>query len=440
MDRSDFRAIFDQLLREEEDAKEQWRGTGEREKGESPIGKWRSLFSIHPESGGAFGGRNNAAVRLVGFFRAKSIPHDAAQLFAKSWNNRYCVPPLPEVELSDLISRAWAEWAEGGLEDVHPEEQGPIPFLTFADMEEEEKRVGPMTWIVENGLPSRGLVYVSAPPAGAKTWVLLDLVRAACTGGKWLGEYDVPQVPILYLDEEMGVTKALPRLRKLGVPPDAPFFYTNRYGVRIDDNGHLKQIAAFIEERGIQIVVIDTLTRVHRYDENDNSQMRQLFARFGVLMNAGACLVIAHHDRKGGQGESSIGLDRMRGASEISASADMCFSIEKKGDYFHLVTTKSRLVSEEEGLTLDFIVEDNEDRSQTTLRPVDGAEMHEKRMGVLSERILALIERDGSMSTGELKEAMGGKHTNLIDSLTALVRQGLLVVDKEGNMKVYRLP
>lgn len=417
-----FRDIFEEMLREEQEA-----ATQAQAGVHVGAGRWAKLFTAHPEGAGPFGGRNNAAVRLVGFFRAKAFPYEAALFFAQEWNRKFCTPPIPERELSGLISRGWAEWTEGGIADRAPDaKKGAICFLTIAQMEEEQARVGSQQWLIPNGIPERGLVYITAPPAGGKTWVLLDLVRAAARGDQWLGQFEIEQTPTLYLDEEMGVAKALPRLKKLGVPRDVPFYYTNRLGIRMDDNDQLRQIREHIEAHEIRLVIIDTLTRVHRYDENDNSQMRQLFARFQVLMNAGASVVVAHHDRKGGQGDSSIGHERMRGASEISAAADMCFSIEKNSDWFRLVSTKSRLVPEAEAISIDFVVEDSADRLQTTLRPIDPEERSTRRLDVMGERILAVLWRDGEMNTRTLVEAVGGKTEVVVAAADRLVEMGSL--------------
>ena len=85
-------------------------------------GDWTKLWQPHPEGGGPFGGRDTALTKLVGFFRAKSYPYEGALEMAHMWNERFCDPPLGGAEVHDKVGRAWARWAEGGHDDLTPED------------------------------------------------------------------------------------------------------------------------------------------------------------------------------------------------------------------------------------------------------------------------------------------------------------------------------
>jgi hypothetical protein len=418
--------------------------------GKQPLGgqkgrtnKWSLLFEPHPQGGGPFGGRNNALTCFTGFLRAKRVPFDAALPLAQWWSDKYMDPPFSAREIKDTLERQWVQWAEGNLSDLTPDELNGVPaeleFMTVADMAAWERETGAMTWLLENVLPDGGLVYFSAPPAGAKTWVMQQLAVALTTGTPWLGKYDVERRNVLYIDEEMGVLKTLPRLRKLGMPENAEgFYYTNKIGVRLDFPPHVQQIAKFVETNNIGVVIVDTLTRVHSMDENDNSQMRHLFKQFSSLMALNCTVIVAHHDRKKGA-DSDVRHERMRGAGEIAASADMAYSIDKIGHMFRLSTSKGRLVAEEDQITVDFVIEDNEDNTRVDLREVSGAEKAEQRNKDLEERILAAL-MDGPASTRELTSKIKGRTGDLSSVAKAMADAGTINRQKAGLKIYYCLP
>ena len=103
------------------------------------------MYEPIPESGGPFGGRNQALAVLCGMYRSKRVPFDVALPVIQQWNRDYCQPPLPEREVHNLVGRAWVQWAEGKGSDMTPEEARgetvPIEFLTLSDMERVEKEI-----------------------------------------------------------------------------------------------------------------------------------------------------------------------------------------------------------------------------------------------------------------------------------------------------------
>lgn len=407
------------------------------------VSKWEAVFSTHPRGGGPFGGRDNAATAFTGFVRAKRIPLEAARAMAVWWDQTYCDPPLGARAVEEKLNRAWVRWEAGGLPDLTPEEVrgegGALEFMTLQDMAAFEGSVGALKWLLDAVLPEGGLVYFSAPPEGGKTWLLLDLVRAFVMGEEWIGKYPLEKRNVLYIDEEMGVRKALPRLRKLGVPDNADgLWYTNKVGVRLDNPAHLHAILRHVEANGISVVFIDTLTRVHGMDENDNSQMRELFRRFAPLLEKNVTVIVAHHDRKKGA-DSDVKHERMRGAGEIAAMADMTFAVDRIGHMFRLSTSKGRLVAEDEKITVDFVIEDNAARTATALREVDATEKQAQRDMETEGRILAALI-DGPMSTRELHAAVKARRDDVTDGVKRMAADGRVNTWKDGQKTVYGLP
>lgn len=396
-----------------------------------------------PESGGPFGGRDAALTSFAGVLRRRRFKLDEALPLLLSWDAQCCKPPLGDTYIKGKIQAWWVDWAQGTEADLTPEEargeEQDIAFLTYDDMTALEKEAGALAWLLDNVLPEGGLVYFSAPPAGAKSWVLLDLVRAMVTGDPWIGKYAVRKTRVLYIDEEMGVRKVLPRLRKLGLTDGIDgFWYTDKAGVRFDNVKHVRKILAHCQANEIKAVFVDTLTRVHNLDENDNSQMRQLFRRFSALMDAGITVMVAHHNRKKGA-ESDVLHESMRGAGEIAAMADMAYSIDKAGKVFRLSTSKGRLVAEEDQITIDFAIDDNQDRTTTVLREVSDTERVLARNNETERRILSAL-MDGEKSVNDLCGSVKGRKSDIAESAKRMAGDGRIVRNKVGQKVFYALP
>jgi hypothetical protein len=396
-----------------------------------------------PESGGPFGGRDATLTSFAGVLRRRRFKLDEALPMLLSWDRQCCKPPLGEAYIKDKLRTWWVDWAQGTEADLTPEEargeEADLAFLTYEDMAALEKEAGALAWLLDNVLPEGGLVYFSAPPAGAKSWVLLDLVKAFTTGDPWIGKYTLKKTNVLYIDEEMGVRKILPRLRKLGLTDGIDgFWYTDKAGVRFDNVKHVRKILAHCQAHDIKAVFVDTLTRVHNLDENDNSQMRQLFRRFSALMDAGITVMVAHHNRKKGA-ESDVAHEQMRGAGEIAAMADMAYSIDKAGKVFRLSTSKGRLVAEEDQITIDFAIEDNADRTATVLREVSDTERVLARNSETERRILSAL-MDGQKNGTELCSAIKGRKADILDAVKRMANDGRIVRSKDGQKVYYSLP
>jgi len=158
------------------------------------------------------------------------------------------------------------------------------------------------------------------------------------------------------------------------------------------------------------------------------------------IMDAGATLVVCHHDRKGGQGESNVGHDRARGAGEIMAAADMVYSVEKSDGIHKLVCTKSRLVSEEDAISCSFVIEDSEDRNFTYVRAINHQEKSVRALDAAEEAVVAFLRAAGSANTSEIKQGVPMQGAKVTAALDSLIRNGELNVHAAAHgAKVYFL-
>lgn len=81
------------------------------------------------------------------------------------------------------------------------------------------------------------------------------------------------------------------------------------------------QLEREIQERGIDVLVIDPFVSSHALDENDNVQIDRVIKRWSRLAQAAKCAVhIVHHTRKSDQ---TIGSESARGAKALVDAARM---------------------------------------------------------------------------------------------------------------------
>jgi hypothetical protein len=429
---------FDQLAAVKDD--------DERFVSTSPTGpsKWGLLYEPIPESGGPFGGRNQALAVLCGMYRSKRIPFDVALPVIQQWNRDYCQPPLPEREVHNLVGRAWVQWAEGKGSDMTPAEargeKPPLRFMTVQELLDIEKNGGGAKFLVDKAVVENGLNMVTSPPGGAKSWFMLDLARRFVTGEPWFGDRAVTQCPVLYLDEEMGENSVSTRVRKLCVPTDAPFYYLGRAGVKITTSSTVREILAFCEQNEIRVVFFDTLIRFHDLNENDNSEMSRLQTFFQPFLEAGITAFLGHHDRKRG-GDETVKLERSRGAGDIQGQMDMTYGIDKiGGGAYKLTVTKPRHISEEEAALLEtcFVIEDFDNGEHTRLREITLAQREEEKREETKRKVLQVL-LEGPKNVTEIRSLAGGRCKNVGEVVKQLEKDGIIVAGTWAGKKRYRI-
>lgn len=390
---------------------------------------YHELFQPIPEGGnGVVKGRDIAAVSLIGHLKHGGMEYGIALNVLQLWNRQYCQPPLDEGMLADKMSRLWVTMEEPSLESVEIDPAAP-PF-EFLDMEglwKAAEAEGQLGWVVGDMIPVGALVYVTAPPGVGKSWVALDLMRSALTGGRWFGKWEVEKTPVMYIDEEIGARFVKSRMERLGVPMTAPIHYTKRAGVRFDNPVHLKWIVERVRSQGIKLVIVDSLSRIHDMREDSNDDMKRLYRCFLEVMSAGATLVVIHHDRKGGQGESAVRHDRSRGAGDIMGQADMVYSVEKVDGALKFACTKSRHIPEDRVPGCTFEVVDSEDGQRVSVCALDHTTISSRRLDSTEEAVVNYLRAVGTSNVNRMVSDLKMAGSRIRAALASLVDGGEVI-------------
>ena len=217
-----------------------------------------------------------------------------------------------------------------------------LPLASFFDQVDSQ-----IAWVIEGILPKEGAGILASPPGYGKSWMLLDLAVEHARGGKWLGQFPTIQGRVLYLDEESSPALLRHRLTRLlsakGLSPDQLDIHLSvGQGLSFSNRNSVGRLRQLLEKLRPALVIVDSLIRVHRAEENSASEMSQVFKIVKDLIRKFGCtFIFADHQRKRGYFTSSQDL-LLRGSSEKAAFVDTLISIQRKEATLIVEHSKSR--------------------------------------------------------------------------------------------------
>jgi RecA-family ATPase len=217
-------------------------------------------------------------------------------------------------------------------------------------------------WLIEHLIPSEAIVAISGAPAAFKTWLVLDLIVKVSQGDILFDKFITNQTGVLLVDEENGPRLLQTRFKKLNKSPNLPIYLLSLCDFKLTKES-VEKLISFTKERGIKLVVFDSLVRIHSADENDASKMAGVFGMLKKFSKEGITVIFTHHNRKQGTFRPNPSQD-MRGSSDILASVDCHLAVERKPkeDYLTITQTKLRQGEEMKPFKLNIINDDNEIR------------------------------------------------------------------------------
>lgn len=179
-------------------------------------------------------------------------------------------------------------------------------------------------WLVDGMIPAGGITMLTGRGGIGKSFVALDLARAALAGDSWLCR-KVTRVPmVVLLDRENPLAVAQSRLERFSMERAEGLRWVGTWlDWHIDIGGEELMEAA----RAGALIAVDSLSAHYDGDsENDSVQIRAWFQRLRRLASAGAAVVVVHHSGKGDAGKN------YRGSSDVLASVDAAYLLEADGE------------------------------------------------------------------------------------------------------------
>lgn len=199
-------------------------------------------------------------------------------------------------------------------------------------------------WLVEPLIPVNKHVGLVARRGDGKSLLALELATKVAAGEKFLHREAGNPLRVLYLDQEMGQDDLRERLVDLGWKDhplldtmlDNLFYYQMIDLPPFDTEEGGAALLRKVEELQVELVVIDTLSRVVSGAENDNDTYKSLFRHTeSHLKKMGVALLRLDHFGK----DNTRGS---RGASGKEDGVDVVWELLPEGPYLKLRSTKGR--------------------------------------------------------------------------------------------------
>jgi len=215
-----------------------------------------------------------------------------------------------------------AGWLARAAAKAHPE-----PWLVPTS--ELRTRQKPVAWHIKRWLQADALIMVHGPSGAGKTFLVIDWCMRIATGmSDWLGNRVKPGF-VVYLAGE-GYRGLGSRLQAWavhhGTAGQAENMVMSRSGCDLDSPDGLARVIDAIRSSGIKpcLIVVDTLHRFMRGDENTAKDAGAMIANCDALKQEFGCSVLLVHHT----GVSAEAQQRARGSSAWRGALDVEIGVQ----------------------------------------------------------------------------------------------------------------
>lgn len=256
-------------------------------------------------------------------------------------------PPPPDDEQG-----GWAPNVVGKDQaaDLDRHVRASLPLVDWAELWRDDEDEAE-EWIVEPLLPARRLVALYSAPKVGKSLLMLEIAVAVSLGTGVLGvRIDRPR-RVLYVDFEndpRGDVRT--RLEAMGYGPEhlgnlCYLSYPRLAALDTERGG--RELLAAVQVYGCELVVVDTVSRAVRGEENENDTWLNFYRNTGLaLKRAGVATVRLDHSGK----DEAKG---QRGGSAKSGDVDAVWRMTRTAtDTFKLTCEAQRMLIHETELIL----------------------------------------------------------------------------------------
>jgi hypothetical protein len=287
------------------------------------------------------GGRNDHLYRYACKLRGEGQDRGHMVALVQEMNKAVCKPPLDDREVLTIVNsamkyqpnqEAMLDWQD---DDYDTEEDDELPELHDGEdlvisltdlLSNPPKLLDP---IVGYGVMDEmdGWILGGQPNVG-KSWLAFDLALAMAGGDKWLDYFPTVQGTVLIVDEEGSLSAMYKRMVKLmegrGIAGlDLPVMLSVGKGNKFSDPKGLIAVKRMMDRVKPNLVIFDSLVRMHDGDENSNRDMSRFFEVSSDLKrNFDSAVMFLHHLRKPSKEDAGDVGDLLRGAGDIRGWPD----------------------------------------------------------------------------------------------------------------------
>ena len=278
----------------------------------------------------------------------------------------------------------------------------------------------PLSWLLKNWIPAVGLGMMFGPSGGGKTFVILDWCLSIAAGLEERMGNNVKPGTVVYLAGEghhglrgrVAVWKQENKVSKLDM-------FLSRDGCDLNTPEGFLRVVQSIRSQNIKpsMIVVDTLHRFLKGDENSAQDTKTMLDACGALINEFQCAVMLIHHT----GVSDEAQHRARGSSAWKGALDTEISIvpaDKNGNPMEIIHKKIKdgelqktIYCRLDGIAIrGWFDEDNEQVTSAVVRQVDESEKKQKSKSASpADKHKRLIERAFWHGGAEVATIDGGR-------------------------------
>lgn len=289
--------------------------------------------------------------------------------------------------------------------------------------------VRPPVMQIEDFLPASGIMGITSYPGVGKTWLALEVCRAVASGTPFLGKYAARRGGVLFVGSDSSLYDyaiqwtRLTRRTKNAVEVFEPVQFLLQSDFMFEDEEAVRRLIRThqtfkwgevthepgtnlpLQERGFHTIVFDTVSKLTRAKQNDNTEMEEVFRNIRLIAEiTDAALVLLHHNSK--RTEFNDGTDWRGALSQIGAlDSWVHISPHKKDKYLIGVEYKKFRGITPAAFAYRMHVLD---RSEATLTATDEPVTVEQQMQAdpLAEAIVAHAREHPGLRACEIREAL----------------------------------
>jgi hypothetical protein len=435
------------------------------------------------------GSRNDFLARMGGKLRRQGFSAEEIETTLITANQKRCSPPLPDREVRQIaqsVSRYIpVEQIETGIEDEEldfdltpdpdQEQQQPNP----TDPTDPTDQSAPDPFTAQNGIdPFLGamtaddfdLVVFGQPEmilqglykgewglvvgigSVGKTTLLLNICISLAAGRPFLPIVPEGNAPrrVLFIDFEgpdFKLQRHVRTQRKNLSPKESALVGQNLHLVvepeinggkpwRLTDIQSLKNLAAYVQQHKIDLVIVDTLSQASSLkDENNNAEVQQkvVLPVRRLVRHCGISMLLVHHEGRGKQQNAASDMQyRGRGATALmDASRYQITAVPVDKDVREVIKVVNSK-NKGEGFDPVTLTLDKVTRwfaaNQIGTAPAPQPKLEDSILEILENR----TDPDG-MKTQEIQSMIpGASRPTLFRTLKEMVADGLLIKTKHG--------
>jgi archaellum biogenesis ATPase FlaH len=227
--------------------------------------------------------------------------------------------------MSTRTATAATNWLPKKAAVIEEKDKSKVrPIYTYADVPSIWDYESKVEYIVPDLVPEGCMTLITGDSGHGKTLFATALAGAIVAGGEFLGRQAVRR-RVIYLDRENGLALVKQHLLDLHIERTPDLIYWGHWCESPADGPASLSLLEFSRAEK-PVLIFDSMIAFHPGDEQDASETRRYLQYFRNLAAAGATIILLHHIGK------SDSARQYRGSTDIKASVDVAWLLEKLGD------------------------------------------------------------------------------------------------------------